>query len=198
MTKIKDIIDIIGIKKIIFLVSLMGIILVLSLFKESVSENEVIKYIEKKGYKSDIKNILYTKNIGKMSLSNYNKLVAAKKNASYEENFFYVNESKLVKNIRENEDGLNTTYTLNYDYKTSLTSYTYRLVVNDNSVLMYEGSYDIYNDKFSCDESYHFDFDVSGIDGEFCDVIEERVKYFSIEAFELIDSTVLLSNIMKR
>ena len=155
------------------------------------TEEKVTNYIKKNGYTHEGNSTIYNKLISKDSLDDFEQKVSDGKDASYEENYFFVSQYQLIKNKMDCSDGIISSFTPTYDYKNGQLSYNYRISIAQ-SVIIFDGTYDYEKEKFTCENTYYYNYDIYREKGEICNKIEYDVIKFYHEAFNFITSARLL------
>jgi len=180
---------------IIFIILFIILVIVNITYKPSV-ETDFENYLIKLGYKSEGDTNLYYKLLSNNDLKDYLYDVDKNIESNFEINYFDTDGYFFEKNIRKFEKNIDTSLKETYDYKDSKVTYEYRIVYEDNLVVL-EGVY-FYSDNsdsFTCDYSYNDYLDNDNKD--ICSKIKYDVKDFYYEALELIKDSKLTSSLIK-
>ena len=184
-------------KKLIVIVSVLILILLLLLFSFQSPSDKVAKILRKNGYTNEKGSSLYSKQISTLNLSQFNQKIKSGDSAVYEENYFDTKQYQFIKNKMEYSDNIRTNFTPKYDYVTGYLTYTYRVIINENSNVIFEGNYNPDTDSISCENTYNHDFYLEGNEDIFCKKIEQNVKDFYLEMTSVIKNVNLIHQMMK-
>ncbi len=183
-------------KKIIIVTFVVVFVLLLLLVSFQSPSDKVGKILRKNGYTNETGSSLYSKQISTLNLSQFNQKVKLGDSAVYEENYFDVTNYQFIKNKMEYSDGIQTNFTPKYDYTNGGLTYTYRVIINENSNVIFEGNYNSDTNAFACENTYAYDFDLSGNENIFCDKIEQNVKDFYLEMTSVIKNSSLIHDMI--
>lgn len=184
-------------KKLIVIVSVLILILLLILVLFQSPSDRVIKILKKNGYINEKGSSLYFKQISDLNLEEFNKKVDNGEFSVYEENYFDTKQYQFIKNKMEYFDNIRTNFTPKYDYTNGKLTYTYRVIINENSNVIFEGNYNSDTDSISCENTYSHDFYLEGNEDIFCKKIEQNVKDFYLEMTSVIKNVNLIHQMME-
>ena len=184
-------------KKYIIIIVVVVFILLLFLLSFQSPTDRVGRILRKNGYVNEKNSSLYSKQISNLNLEQFNQKMKLGESAVYEENYFDASEYQFIKNKVEFSDDIQTNFTPKYDYVTGYLTYTYRVIINENSNVIFEGNYNSGTNAFVCENTYAHDFDLSGNENIFCDKIEQNVKDFYLEMTSVIKNVNLIHQMMK-
>ena len=173
-------------KKYIIIIVVVVLILLLFLLLVQSPTDRVGRILRKNGYVNEKNSSLYSKQISNLNLEQFNQKVKLGESAVYEENYFDASEYQFIKNKMEFSDDIQTNFTPKYDYVTGYLTYTYRVIINENSNVIFEGNYNSDTDSISCENTYSHDFYLEGNEDIFCKKIEQNVKDFYLEMTSVI------------
>lgn len=183
-------------KKIIIVTFVVVFVLLLLLVSFQSPSDKVGKILRKNGYANETGSSLYSKQISTLNLSQFNQKVKLGDSAVYEENYFDVTNYQFIKNKMEYSDGIQTSFTPKYDYTNGGLTYTYRVIINENSNVIFEGIYNSDTNGFSCENSYVHEFELEGNEDIFCKKIEQNVKDFYLEMTSVIKNSSLIHDMI--
>lgn len=172
------------------------VLLLLLVFFQSPSDR-VARILRKNGYTNEKGSSLYSKQVSTLNLSQFNQKVKLGDSAVYEENYFDSSKYQFIKNKMEYSDNIRTNFTPKYDYITGYLTYTYRVIINDNSNVIFEGNYNYGTNAFVCENTYTHEFEIEGNEDIFCNKIEQNVKDFYLETMSVIKNVNLIHQMME-
>ena len=184
-------------KKILIVVgSLLFLVLIFAVTYRTPSQ-KVVKVLKKAGYTNQGNSAIYSKLISNLNYDQYSKKVEEGKSSLYEENSFDTREYEFMKVKMEYADKIRTNFTPKFDYKTRMLTYTYRVVVDNKSSVIFEGNYNSDTDFLICENAYTYNFDIEGNENTFCDKIKVEVKKFYLEMISVIEDASLVYKMME-
>ena len=185
-------------KKILIVVgSLLFLVLIFAVTYRTPSQ-KVVKILKKAGYTNQGNSAIYSKLISNLNYDQYSKKVEEGNSSLYEENSFDTREYEFMKVKMEYADKIRTNFTPKFDYKTRMLTYTYRVVVDNKSSVIFEGNYNSDTDSFSCENAYVYEFELEGNEDIFCNKIEQNVKDFYLEMTSMIKNADLVYEMMEK
>lgn len=185
-------------KKVVMIV--VGVIfsfLLLMLITYRTPSERVASILRRNGYTNNNDSSLYNKQISDFNYDQYAAKLNENLSAVYEENYFDVKKFQFMKVKMEYSDKIQTSFTPKYEYATKKMSYIYRVVVDDRSTIIFEGTFNPSKDSFVCENTYVYQFELSGNESVFCDKIEKNVKDFYLEMTSMIKDANLVYKMMK-
>ena len=184
-------------KVFIFVVGCFSLFLLLLLLTYQTPSDRVIRILKRNGYRNTNSSSLYSKQISDSNFEQYSTKLQEGNSSVYEENYFDVKKFQFMKVKMEYSDKIQTNFTPKYEYTTQKLSYTYRVTVDTNSSVIFEGIFDSKKDSFTCENTYVHQFELSGNESVFCDKIEKNVKDFYLEMTSMIKNANLVYDMMK-
>lgn len=181
------------IKYLIIVITIIILLTLLNKLLETPTDEKIISYITSQGYKLNPTTSMYYKKISKNNILEYSNYVSKKIAAEYEINYFDNLNYKLIKEKLEYSDEIETSLTENYSYHDNLINFTYRINHDNNNVnAIYKGTYDIKNNKFTCNKEFSYGLKNTSIQNTICKKVEYDLKTFSFEVITFItDSSYL-------
>ena len=184
-------------KKILIVVgSLLFLVLIFAVTYRTPSQ-KVVKILKKAGYTNQGNSAIYSKLISNLNYDQYSEEVEEGNSSLYEENSFDTREYEFMKVKMEYADKIQTNFTPKFDYKTRTLTYTYRVVVDNKSSVIFDGSYNSDTDSLICENAYTYNFDIEGNETTFCDKIKVEVKKFYLEMISVIEDASLVYKMME-
>lgn len=184
------------IKIIIGVLVFLGIISLFNLIFEKNTSEKLGLLVESHDFIQEENSYVYARHVSTITLDEYMTKSEQGLDATFEATYVNTKSFKVIKNKYVTEDEIKTTFIPTYNLKTNKLTYTYRIVAKDSNVI-FEGSYNIDKDKFTCDNSYLNNFDVDEAKNIICDKIKYEIDDFYIELLELLDDPILLEEIKK-
>lgn len=182
-----------------FSIFIIILIIILLIYNNKKVEDTFIDELSKLGYHNTDGGNYYYKNIGGITLNDFNAYVSDKVNSKYEMNYFDVDEVLFKKNKRVYYDGMLSNLNMFYDYKEKVVTYNYRVEDVGEATLIYSGNYEFKNKDFvfTCEKEYIYKYDLESSNELVCDNIKYDVRDFYDEAVNIISNYSLLNRLIK-
>lgn len=182
-------------RKIIIGIAITAIIILIINLSNSLDQPPTIQnYLKNKGFTNEEESVLYYKQLSEMGKDEFNIKKRNKINATYEVLIFNTNKKQLSKNKLSYENGIFETFIPNYDYTSQILKYTDRIVYNNTNIII-EGTYNMKNSKFICENKYSYNFNIEEGKDTLCNKIKYDIEDFKKEAINLITDKDLLKSL---
>ena len=184
------------IKIIITILIFLGILSLFNIVFEKDTSEKLGLLVKNHDFIQEENSYVYAKHISNITLDEYFERSEQGLDSEFEATYVNTKSFNIIKNKYVTDDNIKTTFIPTYNLKTDKLTYTYRIVVNASNVI-FEGSYNIDKDKFTCENSYVNNFDIDKTQDIICEKIKYDVDDFYIELLELLDDPILLKEIKK-
>lgn len=183
-------------KKIIIIISILVVILgfILIIKITTTPEKEIIKYLESINFTNYKNTNLYSKQLSKKNIDEFNNDVKHNIESSYKIMYFNIETYELTKDKIDYKDGITKNITPTFNYKNNKITYNYRIYYKNTTILI-EGTYDIKTEIFTCNPTYTYQINIEKSKESICNKVKLEIDNFAYEANTLIEDPKILKNV---
>ena len=178
--------------KILIIVSILILLLIIltKIFSKS-PEQQLKDYLVKNDYINEYKSSTYSKQVSESNLDEYYEKKEQEENSTYEINSINVKKHTFSKNKRNFMNNTEDTLNEEYDYKTDIITYNYRIVIDNIATGIFKGNYDTNSNEFTCKKEYTYNLDANDDDEIICTHIKDEILSFQNESYIVISDKMI-------